>query len=37
MPVQEKIGSPVMRARLTEAALVVLVLMAAAVAYWFFR
>jgi len=37
MPVTRQIGSPVMRTRLAEAALVVLVLVAAAVAYWFFR
>jgi hypothetical protein len=37
MPVTRQIGSPVTRSRITDAVLVVLVLMAAAVAYWFFR
>jgi hypothetical protein len=37
MPVLKQIGSPVTRSRITDAILVVLVLMAAAVAYWFFR
>ena len=37
MPVIRQIGSPVTRSKMTDAVLVVLVLMAAAVAYWFFR
>jgi len=37
MPVTRQIGSPAMRSRITEAALVFLVLAAAAIAYWLLR